>query len=254
MNIASESSSDASPGLVLRRLISSYRITQAIHVAAWLGLADHFDDGPKNAAELAGMLDVHPPALGRLLRALVSIGVLADEADGRFALTPIGACLRASSPATMRSWVLCEGAGYYQRAWSDLLHAVQTGEAAFQRTQGLPFYQYLSQDGESGEGFARAMFDFGRLMRTDWSKRSDPESFLNVAQDGPHSPGIDGSAADLLAYGRDVLGIGVETIGTDAGQAGSFKLPFPATPSCTAPASSAWRACAISISCRRPAR
>ena len=65
------------------------------------------------------------------------------------------------------------------------------------------------------------------LMRTDWSKRSDPASFLNVAEDGPHSPGVDRSAAELLAYQRDVLGIGVETIGTDAGQAGSFDPPFP---------------------------
>jgi isatin hydrolase len=41
-------------------------------------------------------------------------------------------------------------------------------------------------------------------------------------------PGVDRSAAELLAYGRDVLGIGVETIGTDVGEAGSFDPPFPA--------------------------
>jgi kynurenine formamidase len=65
------------------------------------------------------------------------------------------------------------------------------------------------------------------LLRTGWSRRVDAEAFLNVAADGPHSPGFDPQASKMLAYERDVLGVGVETIGTDAGQAGGFDPPFP---------------------------
>ena len=65
------------------------------------------------------------------------------------------------------------------------------------------------------------------LLRTGWSRRTDPAAFLNVAADGPHSPGFDARASRLLAHDRDVLGVGVETIGTDAGQAGRFDPPFP---------------------------
>ncbi|MGQ0732572.1 MAG: cyclase family protein [Acidobacteriota bacterium] len=65
------------------------------------------------------------------------------------------------------------------------------------------------------------------LLRTDWSRRRDPAAFLNVAADGPHSPGFDARTSRLLAEDRDVLGVGVETIGTDAGQAGGFDPPFP---------------------------
>ena len=65
------------------------------------------------------------------------------------------------------------------------------------------------------------------LLRTDWSKRTDAASFLNVGADGPHSPGFHRSASELLAQDRDVLGVGVETVGTDAGQAGTFDPPFP---------------------------
>ena len=65
------------------------------------------------------------------------------------------------------------------------------------------------------------------LLRTGWSRRTDPQAFLNVATDGPHSPGFDARASKMLAYDRDVLGVGVETIGTDAGQAGTFDPPFP---------------------------
>jgi kynurenine formamidase len=65
------------------------------------------------------------------------------------------------------------------------------------------------------------------LLRTGWSRRTDAPSFLNVAADGPHSPGFDPRASTLLADERDVLGVGVETIGTDAGQAATFDPPFP---------------------------
>jgi kynurenine formamidase len=65
------------------------------------------------------------------------------------------------------------------------------------------------------------------LLCTGWSARTDPAAFLNVAADGPHSPGFDARASRLLAHDRDVLGVGVETIGTDAGQAGTFDPPFP---------------------------
>ena len=65
------------------------------------------------------------------------------------------------------------------------------------------------------------------LLRTGWSRRRDAASFLNVGPDGPHSPGFDKTASQLLAVDRDVLGVGVETIGTDAGQAGRFDPPFP---------------------------
>ena len=65
------------------------------------------------------------------------------------------------------------------------------------------------------------------LLRTGWSRRSDGASFLNVGDDGPHSPGFDAETSRVLAHDRDILGVGVETIGTDAGQAGRFDPPFP---------------------------
>ena len=65
------------------------------------------------------------------------------------------------------------------------------------------------------------------LLRTGWSGRTDPAAFLNVKADGPHSPGFHRTTSELLAHDRDVAGVGVETVGTDAGQAGMFDPPFP---------------------------
>jgi len=65
------------------------------------------------------------------------------------------------------------------------------------------------------------------LLRTGWSRRADAADFINLRADGPHHPGFAVSTSKLLAHDRDVLGVGVETIGTDAGQAGTFDPPFP---------------------------
>ncbi|MBX3084038.1 MAG: cyclase family protein [Anaerolineae bacterium] len=65
------------------------------------------------------------------------------------------------------------------------------------------------------------------LLRTDWSKRKGRDAFLNVREDGAHSPGFHRTCSEWLAKERDVLGVGVETVGTDAGQAGTFDPPFP---------------------------
>jgi kynurenine formamidase len=65
------------------------------------------------------------------------------------------------------------------------------------------------------------------LLRTGWSRRRDAKEFLNVGDDGPHTPGFHQDASTLLAKDRDGLGVGVETVGTDAGQAGGFDPPFP---------------------------
>ena len=65
------------------------------------------------------------------------------------------------------------------------------------------------------------------LLRTGWSKRQGRDAFLNAGADGPHSPGFAVECARFLARDRGILGVGVETVGTDAGQAGTFDPPFP---------------------------
>ena len=64
------------------------------------------------------------------------------------------------------------------------------------------------------------------LLRTGWSKRKSVAEYLNIGADGPHTPGWTKEASLFLAEQRDVLGVGVETVGTDAGQAAHFDPPF----------------------------
>src|SRR6185312_16341961 len=65
------------------------------------------------------------------------------------------------------------------------------------------------------------------LIRTDWSKHKTAGAFLNIGADGAHSPGPHPECVRFLAQERDILGIGAETVGTDAGQAGALEPSFP---------------------------
>ena len=65
------------------------------------------------------------------------------------------------------------------------------------------------------------------LYRTGWDTRAQDEaSFLNANETGPHTPGMSVACARWLAE-QPILGLGVETVGTDAGAAHSFDPPFP---------------------------
>ncbi|MAU96086.1 MAG: cyclase [Fulvimarina sp.] len=66
------------------------------------------------------------------------------------------------------------------------------------------------------------------LLRTDWSRHVGTPRYLNLREDGAHSPGPDADAVRFLVEERNILGFGTETVGTDAGQGGHLDPPYPA--------------------------
>jgi hypothetical protein len=119
------------------RLATAYQASRALHVAVRLGLPDLLGDGaPRHAEGLARETGTQPAALRRLLRALAAFGVFADEGDGRFALGPLGQCLRAGAPGSVRALVLMQGDEDFWRTWGELEHCVRTGETAANRLFG----------------------------------------------------------------------------------------------------------------------
>lgn len=77
------------------------------------------------------------------------------------------------------------------------------------------------------EKHGRIAEDSWILIRSDWSKRKSAEDFLNMKEDGAHTPGLHPDAVHFLAHERNVRGVGVETVGTDAGQAPNLTPMFP---------------------------
>jgi hypothetical protein len=78
------SSAGIPPSATMLRMISGFRVARAIYVAAKLGLADLLKDGSKHAEELAEATGTHAPSLYRVMRALASVGIFAEDEQGRF--------------------------------------------------------------------------------------------------------------------------------------------------------------------------
>src|SRR5436309_13268268 len=74
-------------------------VVQSIHVVARLGIADVLGPEPRTVEDLASAVDAHAPSLRRVLRALTTLGVFAEDTDGRFRHTELSETLRAGHPA-----------------------------------------------------------------------------------------------------------------------------------------------------------
>src|SRR3954465_6370687 len=162
---------EETPSATLRRLVNGYQVSQAIHVAATLGVAAHLADGPRASDDLAVAVGADAPSLYRALRALAAVGGV-RAGDGRrfgvarggggFALTAVGDCLRADAEEPVGGWAAFVGRPYVWRAWDGLLDAVRTGENPFERLHGVDPWTYRARDPEEAAIFDRAMGDLTR--------------------------------------------------------------------------------------------
>jgi SAM-dependent methyltransferase len=138
----------------MNQLIRGYWTTQAIFVVAELRIADLLLDGPKHPDELGKEAGVQGDMLYRVLRALASIGIFAEDADGRFSLTPLAETLCGDSG--QRAYARLHGQELYQ-SWARLLDAVRTGDAGFVEAFGMPAFEYFAKNPERGAVFDKAM-------------------------------------------------------------------------------------------------
>jgi hypothetical protein len=147
---------ETSPRYALLQMTNAFQLSQAIYVAATLGIADLLKDGPKGSDELADATRTHAPTLYRLLRALASVGIFV-ESDGRFGLTPLAENLRTDTPGSLRDFVMLIGQQSFWSSWGHLLRSVRTGESAFRRIHRMALWEYLAAHPEEAAVFDAAM-------------------------------------------------------------------------------------------------
>ena len=140
------------PAMALRHMLYGYRISQAIYVAAKLGIADVLKDGPKGSDELAPAVGAHPDALHRLLRVLASLGIFAQVDQRRFTLTPLGALLQTDVPGSWWGTAVLTGEWWWQ-AYGELLYSVKTGKPAHDHVYGMRNFEYFAQHPDTGQLF-----------------------------------------------------------------------------------------------------
>lgn len=153
---------EESPSVVLRGLIDGAKVTQAICVAATLGIADLLAEGPRDSDDLAAATGTDAGALRRLLRALAAFGVLEEGDEGTFTLTAVGEGLRSDADEPLAGWAIFSGSPETWRAWGELLHSTRTGESGFAHVHGMSAWDHRAAHPASAAVFDRAMTDLAR--------------------------------------------------------------------------------------------
>jgi hypothetical protein len=129
----------------LQGLLAGYRGTALLYVAARLKIPDLLAAGPRSDRELSEILGAHAPALHRVLRGLVALGLCSETEDGHFQLTPSGNKLQSNTAEY--SLAILNGEEY-AAAWNGLLHSVMTGGAAFDHVFGENPWQHRQKNPE----------------------------------------------------------------------------------------------------------
>jgi hypothetical protein len=149
-------STQVTPDLVLQQMIMGFRLSQLLHVAAKLGVADKLAQGPKSTRELATACSCDADALYRTLRALAQVGVLIEQNQQRFKLTPMGEYLREGVRGSLRATAMLFGEPWLWNAYGQLLQSAHAGDSAFQHAHQSSLVNYLRDHPDAAKLFDEA--------------------------------------------------------------------------------------------------
>jgi len=136
------------------RLLTQFRVSRAIGVAAELGIPKFLARHPHTLAQLAADTGAHEPSLLRLLHLLVAVGVLSEDESGRFALTDLGDELREENLGPLARFFVSH---HEWAAWGRLDHSIKTGGRAFDLVYGMRTWEFYSEHPAEAAVFDAAM-------------------------------------------------------------------------------------------------
>ncbi len=146
------------PEAQLLQIVGGAFLSQAIYVAAKLGIADLLADGPKPVSSLAESTGTDERSLYRVLRALAGTGAFSEAEPRTFENSPVSETLRTDHPRSTRDLTIWLGEEPHWQVYGDMMHSVKTGNPAWDHVHGEPVFPYLFQTNrELGEIFNRAM-------------------------------------------------------------------------------------------------
>ena len=183
MSAAAEPNKEAPPEAAILQILINFWMSRAVQIIAKLGIPDLLKDGPKSVEELATATETHAPSLYRVLRALVSVGVVSRE-NGRFGLTPISETLVTDRPGTMRWFAISELGQEHYPAWGNLMHSVKTGEIAFDNLFGMDIWKYFAKNNEDGTLFNNSMNATSAVANEAITSRYDFSNFRTLVDVG----------------------------------------------------------------------
>lgn len=151
------------PAAQMMGMIAGFWISRAVWAAAELGLADRLAQ-PKSVAELAKEAQLHERSLYRLLRALASVGVFRERADGSFENTPLSWTLSDVAPDSVRALARSElGISHYP-VWGEIMYSLKTGKPSFDKVYGMPVFEWFGKNPERAGIFNQSMSELTRVV------------------------------------------------------------------------------------------
>lgn len=135
--------------------------SQILYAGVKLGVFEFLDSNPRNINEIAQGLALDPVLSYRLLRALASIGLLKEQSDRRFSITPMGQLLRSDNPQTLRGVALLEEGPEHYAVWKHLTAMIKDGrQDGFAREFGERIFDYAAHHPSYTEIFNHAMSSY----------------------------------------------------------------------------------------------
>ncbi len=186
------------------RLINGYQVSQALHVAATLGVADRMNDGAIAIDDLASAVGANPRSLYRVMRALAAAGVFAEDDMRRFSLTELGQVLRADHPLSPAAWAINIGQHYFWETWGHLLDGVRSGEHPFRARYGTDVWTYRAGLPDESAVFDAAMTALSRMSSAATIAAYDFSRYARIVDVGG---GRGAFLAAVLAANAGVRGV-----------------------------------------------
>lgn len=172
------------PHAQLVQMAMAHWVSHIIYVAAQLNVADHLAAAPLTADEVAALTSTHPPSLYRLLRTLASLGIVHEDEEHRFSLTPLGEALKSGAPGSARASILTLASDWWIRGFGELLHSVQTGRPGFENHLGMPIFEWLAQNPEQASLFSETMVGFHGAEPDAVAAAYDFSAFISIVDVG----------------------------------------------------------------------
>jgi SAM-dependent methyltransferase len=186
------------------QIISGFWISRSVYVIGKLGIPDLLQTGPKTAEELAAATNTDAHSLFRILRALVSVGVLKSAEGGRFAQTPLSETLVTDAPGSLRWFAISELGQEHYPAWGNLMHSVKTGEIAFDNFFGVDVWKYFQQNPEDAAVFNNSMSNMTAAVNDALTSLYDFSQFGKIVDVGG---GHGGLITAILQKNPEVKGV-----------------------------------------------
>jgi hypothetical protein len=166
-------------------MATSKWVSQSLYVAAKLGIADLLTDGPVAVAGLARETGTHERSLYRVLRAIASVGVFAEDTQGRFSQTALSEFLRTGAPGSLRAAVIFFGEDFTWRPYGAILETVRTGVPVFNQLNDVrDMFAYFETHPDSQAIFDEAMLALSGDSIQDITAQFDFSGFGTVVDIG----------------------------------------------------------------------